>query len=365
MGLFDSLLGTALQFFQIGGPSGPGWQNNSGVLQSMNATQSALSALATAAQTITGAFTQSGGAFSLTGNAASGVTTSAGNTAIDSAAVLNLGPSTATATNVGRSGTTTTVAGSLSVNGTGACSIGPSSTVTVGGGSATSTIIGRSGATTTVNGSTITETSAGAFSISAGGTTAALALKAGSTSGSSTAPITFTAGEAGSFAFNFGNVTDFVLITPTSFGVGCPFDASGTASGSYIFIAANGQGDNTGLGMQLQAGASASGGTPGANMFNVLNADGTTIFNMVQNTDLVSVQMNPGSNNTGSIGISSLLWSAIWATALNVKQILFTGTVQTTVGLTGTASALPGLPQGYFQMSIGGTVYAVPYYKAS
>jgi hypothetical protein len=40
MGMFQRLAGTVASFFQIGGPGGPGWNDNAGVLEARNAANS-------------------------------------------------------------------------------------------------------------------------------------------------------------------------------------------------------------------------------------------------------------------------------------------------------------------------------------
>jgi hypothetical protein len=59
-------------------------------------------------------------------------------------------------------------------------------------------------------------------------------------------------------------------------------------------------------------------------------------------------------NNAGSI---------LAAVRSDGKFKISTNNIATTVGATGTASALPALPVGYFQIEIGGVVYKTPYYN--
>ena len=66
----------------------------------------------TGSLTVAGALTQAGGAVTINGNGASSITTAAGNMALDSAAVLNIGATAATQVNLGRSGQTVALAGS-------------------------------------------------------------------------------------------------------------------------------------------------------------------------------------------------------------------------------------------------------------
>ena len=59
-------------------------------------------------------------------------------------------------------------------------------------------------------------------------------------------------------------------------------------------------------------------------------------------------------NNAGSI---------LAAVRSDGKFKISTNNVATTVGATGTASALPALPVGYVQIDVGGTLYKMPYYN--
>lgn len=118
--------------------------------------------------TLTGGFTYQTGVFSMTGNGASTITTSSGNTTIDSAAALNLGNTNATSLAVGRSGITTTLTGGFtqqtgvfSMTGNGASTITTSSsnlivdafaTLNLGTSAATQVNIARASQATQVNG---------------------------------------------------------------------------------------------------------------------------------------------------------------------------------------------------------------------
>lgn len=116
--------------------------------------------------TITGGLTQLTGVFSFTGNSASGMTTSSGATTIDSAAAVNIGLSTATALAFGRSGITTTITGGLTqltgafsftgnaasglTTSAGATTIDSAAALNLGASTSTSVVVGHSGASCTV-----------------------------------------------------------------------------------------------------------------------------------------------------------------------------------------------------------------------
>lgn len=47
------------------------------------------------------------------------------------------------------------------------------------------------------------------------------------------------------------------------------------------------------------------------------------------------------------------------------RALTWDGATQGTVGAAGSASALPANPSGYFEITIGGVEYVVPYYRKS
>lgn len=48
-----------------------------------------------------------------------------------------------------------------------------------------------------------------------------------------------------------------------------------------------------------------------------------------------------------------------------IGDVRYAGPTQTTVGAAGGASALPATPTGYVKITIGTTVYVVPFYAVS
>jgi hypothetical protein len=68
-----------------------------------------------------------------------------------------------------------------------------------------------------------------------------------------------------------------------------------------------------------------------------------------QTADLIQLQ----DNSAGTV----------FAVRSDGKQKVSASNIATTVGATGTASALPALPVGYVQIDIAGTLYKMPYYN--
>jgi hypothetical protein len=75
---------------------------------------------------------------------------------------------------------------------------------------------------------------------------------------------------------------------------------------------------------------------------------------VVRGATLQASNLQEWQNNSGSI---------LAAVRSDGKFKISTNNIATTVGATGTASALPALPVGYFQIEIGGVVYKTPYYN--
>jgi hypothetical protein len=157
---------------------------------------------------------------------------------------------------------------------------------------------------------------------------------------------------------NFGLAT---TPSPTGFGPAllqmgsssCAINVSTTiniAASNYVCSITNFQGDNTGSGLQIVAGASAGGGIPGAVMLDIQNQDNTDLMMIVQDSTLTGVNVVPAVNNTCSLGTNSLTWGNIFA-----QNISLNPTTQSTAGT----------QAGFFQMNIGGTNYVVPFYNLS
>lgn len=103
--------------------------------------------------------------------------------------------------------------------------------------------------------------------------------------------------------------------------------------------------------------------TTGTINTNVLNATTTiTTQNLAQNVAGAAINvymLNPVGANSNSL-------------ILNASGVLYQGMLgfatyatQTTVGTAGSASALPSAPSGYLPITVNGTNYVLPFYKAS
>jgi hypothetical protein len=86
----------------------------------------------------------------------------------------------------------------------------------------------------------------------------------------------------------------------------------------------------------------------------VLNPVATRVGLAVQGAASQSSNLTEWQNSASSI---------IFAIRSDGKPKWSSNNSATTVGTTGTASALPALPVGYAQIEIGGTIYKFPYYN--
>jgi hypothetical protein len=86
------------------------------------------------------------------------------------------------------------------------------------------------------------------------------------------------------------------------------------------------------------------------------------------NADMLGVYMQPTVS-----GITVTNWWALYLAAPSLSTATLTnryfayldsGYTQTTIGSSGTASALPAQPSGYVKIQVGASTYAIPYYNA-
>lgn len=151
--------------------------------------------------------------------------------------------------------------------------------------------------------------------------------------------------------------------------------ASAKSSGGLIAIDNNGSlvdefaYDGT---LTVQGTTGTSGITLAGNSSGVIKTNQSNTYLEIQGNrsaaDSLIADIILGSTATRSAG--DLVWwynstTKEGSVGFDGKIGVISGNVQTTVGSTGSASALPALPTGYILFRVNGTVMAVPYYNAS
>jgi hypothetical protein len=88
------------------------------------------------------------------------------------------------------------------------------------------------------------------------------------------------------------------------------------------------------------------------------------ITNIQSATDATMLTRNFAAQTELSWSIQNSAATVIYGVTAAGLMKYISGNTATTVGATGTASALPALPVGYLKIDIGGTEFKVPYYTA-
>ncbi len=227
---------------------------------------------------------------------------------------------------------------------------------------------------------------AGGVTINAGDSHASIGVGPGGTAGvTSTSSITIDAQSSSATAITIGQTTTGAITignatTPAgqTLTLGPPllqqsllFDSSesgpnfgqsaivGAGNGGEVFY--SGQpggtsGTNAGGEAILIGGAPHGGGTVGAAA--ISTSDGQTNVTALVSGSTPEIQLTAG----GTLAVSVASTVAAFAVPVSLTGGV-DGTAVTTIGISGSASALPALPVGYLHMKVNGTTYAIPYYN--
>ena len=99
---------------------------------------------------------------------------------------------------------------------------------------------------------------------------------------------------------------------------------------------------------------------------------GTGILQAMGTTFSMACDVKPGSDNTKTLGSATSRWLSNFTGYINLSTVAPTaaagtinlgGTIATTVGAAGGASALPATPLGYMIANVAGTTVKIPYYS--